>query len=480
MEFNTLSAIVRGTWLIHRPYVEQHLPIIFGILAGKLNGAELFKGQAEYEEPFVVNNGQRFWAYKTVYNRDLGRFEQVLLEDTWPDNSVGVIPTIGPVIKYNGGCGETGMVQRQNWANDFAKSKKIGKIMSFIDGPGGQADGTPQYTDFIAGIDKPTVAFVDGGAYSADAWIAAGHDQILLANNYTGFGSIGCYCTFADFTGYYKKMGLKVKDIYSKLSPEKNDYYRKAQKGDFSGYEQIADECAGNFIDQFATLRGARLKGSEWNKGGTFNAKESLAMGLIDGISSFKDAAVVSKRSMITKTSSAQNQDSDMKFAYLSSFAGITKVTDEQLDKANAELTTEGITTVTLVHESFIQEAADVTTQNGELTTQLAEEKTAHDKTKSDLAALNEDKANIDSIKTELETTKTELTTTKELLEKSNNEITELKEKVAAFGKNAGGLHKPGAGADKQPDEDATDIQALIDSMPHNQKADRIIGKQAS
>lgn len=451
MNFNTLSAILRGLWLIDKEYVNQHLPVIFGILSGKMNGAELMNGSGQNEMPYVVSNGKRYEAYKNYYDRDSGTMKTMLLEDMWPANSAGVIPTIGPIMKYNGDCGEPGMIQRTSWANDFANSDKIVKLVSWIDSPGGQADGTPQYSDFIKSIDKPKTALVDGGAYSAGAWIASAHDEIMLANNFAGFGSIGAYCTFVDYSGYYKKMGIKVKDIFASLSPEKCDAYRKAENGDYSGYEASADACASQFIAAFASNRGDKLKNSSWDKGATYDGKQALDMGLVDSVGSLKDAVAYKGKTLITKPSNAQNQNTDMKFTNVTSLAQLTEISDEQLDLANADLTTENITSVTLVRESFIQEAADITAQLSTVKTELEHERAVLTTTKADLQAANTS------------------------LEAANSKITELEAKVEAFGKAPGANHQNSAGNDTPPEGPDTDANVLS-NLAHNRTADRILG----
>jgi len=451
MNFNTLSAILRGLWLIDKEYVNQHLPVIFGILSGKMNGAELMSGSGQNELPYVVNNGKRYEAYKNYYDRDSGTMKTMLLEDMWPANSAGVIPTIGPVMKYNGDCGEPGMIQRTSWANDFANSDKIVKLVSWIDSPGGQADGTPQYADFIKSIDKPKTALVDGGAYSAGAWIAAAHDEIMLANNFAGFGSIGAYCTFVDYSGYYKKMGFKVRDIYSTLSPEKNDAYRKALNGDDSGYEASSDACASQFISAFADFRGDKLKSSAWDKGATYDGKQALDMGLVDSVGSLKDAVAYKGKTLITKPSNNQNQNTDMKFTNVTSLAQLNEISDAQLDLANADLTTENITGVTLVRESFIQEAATISDDLNKVKTELEGERAA------------------------LTTAKSDLQTATTALEISNSKITELEGKIEAFGKAPGATHRAAAGNDPAPDgPDST--ENIMNGLAHNQTADKILG----
>ena len=76
-----------------------------------------------------------------------------------------------------------------------------------------------------------------------------------------------------------------------------------------------------------------------------------------------------------------------MKFEKITALAGKTDATQEELDAANAELTEAGITGHTIVSESLITEAANVTTErdalNAEKTTLTASLATANAKVTS-------------------------------------------------------------------------------------------------
>jgi len=148
--------------------------------------------------------------------------------------------------------------------------------------------------------------------------------------------------------------------------------------------------------------------------------------------------------------SHVKNQFSNMKFNNVVALVGVQNATQEQLDQANADLTAEGITNYTIVPESLINESANVTAERNQLTTQLEAANTARTTAESNLATAN-----------------TSLAT-------ANARITELEAKVAAA---PGATHKPATGKDEviQSTEDA-EFQALMDALPHNQKADRMLG----
>jgi len=463
MHFHTLSAILRGGWLIDKQYVHAHLPIIAGIIKGSGTGAELLTGSGDLEQPFVVKNGKRTPAYRTVFNSSQNQLEDILNEDLFEDGSTAVIPLIGPVMKYNGGCGEPGMISRSGWANDLAGSEKIVKMCFYLDTPGGQADGTPQYADLISSIDIPTLAYVSGSAYSAGAWIASACDEIVLADKYAGIGSVGVYQTYIDFSKYLKKMGVEMKDIYAKQSTEKNLDWRQAQQGDFTLIEEGVTDLAACFIDHFAENRQGKLKDMSWSKGATYQGADALSLGMADRIDSFENAITMPKKTTVPvsspKTSHNPNSN-NMKFPKLFAMANLTEVTDEALDLANGELTVNGITNVTLVRESFIQDAASLTEANGKLTKQFTE---------ANLRATAAESA--------AGTAKDELATAQKDLATANSKVTELEAKVEAFGKNAGANHNAAGGDDVHAEDVDTDMDAVMDNLAHNRTADSVLGK---
>lgn len=58
------------------------------------------------------------------------------------------------------------------WLADFQSNPKILGTINFLDCPGGQADGTPQFSEAISEAPKPKISLINGGAYSAGYWFA--------------------------------------------------------------------------------------------------------------------------------------------------------------------------------------------------------------------------------------------------------------------------------------------------------------------
>lgn len=460
---HTISAILRGSWLIDKEYADAHMPLVLGMLQGNMSGTEVFKGRSDMAMPVVIGpTGDSKPAY--VFN-EAGR---VVLNDIEP-NSVAVIPFIGPMIKYDGACGEAGMVKREAWMRELHGHPGIVGMISTIDTPGGTSDGTPQFARFISGLSKPTAAVIVGHACSAGAWLYSAHDFAFAADKYAAVGSIGAYMTVVDYSGMFEKAGLKVQEIYPEESKDKNISYRKAIEGDTSMVKNVAKDLVLSFREEFAAYRGDRLTSEDWNTGKVFKAEEAVSMGMIDGIMSlYEVAAQMSTGSMLSQVkkvfaqatkdvaatlSNPQNQKSNMKFTNVVALAGVQNVTEAQLALANADLTEAGVTNVTLVTESLISDATAVTAErdqliatNSTLTSDLATASAARDTAAADLAT-------------------------------ANARITELEAENARLGAGPGASHESKVGDDTPPENTQDqETQALMDNLSHNRKADSMIG----
>lgn len=464
---HTLSAILRGGWLISEDHASSYLPLITslitrGSVGDKLNGNETLTGEAEFESPYIINAvGKRINVYE--YNRETRQFG-INLEKLTP-GFIGVVPFIGPVMKYDGGCGEPGLVKRTGWGSDLANHPNCIGLISWIDSPGGQADGTPQYTDFIKSLSIPTVAFISGGAYSAGAWVASGHDKIFCADKHCGFGSIGAYTTMANFDGFYEKQGVKVKTVYPDVSKDKNKGYRDIfEKNDDTLVREDITQLALSFIESFAENRQGKLKNDSWNTGKVFSAKQAKEIGLIDEITSFQNVVASLQQQKISPKTTQSTQNNNMNLKNVQALAGVENPTAEQIELANADLSTAGVIHATLVPESFITEAESVTAQNKVLTQQLADANTALATAQADLATAN----------TTVETHNATVAEMQGKLDAHATTITGLEAKVEAFGANAGAFHTNTAGNDAQIDVEENDIEATLANMPHNKMADSL------
>lgn len=303
MQFNhTLSAILRGRWFIDKSWADAHVPMIISMLNGNTVSFIERTGNEGIEQPFVIDpsNMQRYAL--NAYNQN----GTLVPNPNIPANSVGVLPMSGPLTKYNGDCGEPGMVQRNSWLLDMARRDNIGSVIMLMDTPGGEARAADTTTSTIQNFKKPILSYVDGMSASLGVWFTSSCDEVYLGSEMSEMGSVGSYCTLWDFSGYLEKNGIKMIEIYAPQSTDKNKDYRDARSGDISGIQNDLKMHVDAFIKSVANSGGntmrsdtARSNMKEWSSGKMFYAKDAVKMGLADGIRSFDQ--VVSKAAWLAK-----------------------------------------------------------------------------------------------------------------------------------------------------------------------------------
>jgi protease-4 len=174
--------------------------------------------------------------------------------------------------------------------NKLSLSEKVETIIFEIDSPGGSVDGTQTYANAIANSNKRTIGIVNEGmAASAAYWIGSSCDELYVTKSTDMVGSIGVYITLADFTEYYENIGIKVKDIYSRLSPEKNKTYHDALAGDEDAMKDHLDFIANAFHAHVKSHRDINISAGDPFKGAMFLAEQATEIGLIDGIKSWDE-----------------------------------------------------------------------------------------------------------------------------------------------------------------------------------------------
>ena len=288
VSFKTISAILRGAWLIDANEARNYLPLV----ANVLKGITLFEPVSELEEtkgivPVLRAGANEIRVVSGNYSMKLLREDAHKL----PANSTVVVPISGAIMKEDAECGPIGSMTIASFINEISQINNVATILLDIDSPGGMVDGTQTLSQAIKNSPKKTIAYInDGMAASAAYWIASAADEIYCSQKTDVVGSIGVYVTFADFKAYYEKEGLKIHEIYSNRSSEKNKDYKDALAGNYDGIKADLDFIADEFIAAVKTNRpNINLSAGNPFKGATFYAEQALEIGLIDGIKSLNE-----------------------------------------------------------------------------------------------------------------------------------------------------------------------------------------------
>lgn len=350
------SALLRSVWLVDDTWAENNISLAQMILDGKMTAKET--------NPIMVNLDSRLskYHYKDGWN-------------TASKNSYAFYDITGPILHY-GWCddGTNELNQRFKEAED---SGNISGHFLFMDTPGGQADGVKEFAETIRSSSKPVVAFINGGMIaSGGVWLASAADCIYASSNLCEVGSIGAYSQLIDSSERDQREGVKRIIIRAKQSGDKNTVYELAKSGDEKALGELQDRIsvvAAEFLNAVENNRKQHLKTNEWNTGKMYFADEAVNMGLIDGISTI-EAAI---DTLTTLTKNKKSKSNMSKFNNVVALAGQDQVSQEALDLANADLTEAGITHVTLVEQSVIDEGARVTEELATANSTIADQVTA-------------------------------------------------------------------------------------------------------
>lgn len=286
MAFNyTLSALLRGRWLIDKQWANDHLPMFIAMLQGQPISFVQRTGNEGVEAPFAIDPS-------TMQRYDLAQA---------PNGSVGIIPISGPITKYNGDCGEPGSVQRTSWLISMQQMSNIGSIVQLLDTPGGESRAANSYVSAVQKSNKPVLSFVDGMAASLGVWYTSASDEVYLSSELDQIGSVGSYCQLLDYSGFLEQKGIKMIEIYAPQSTDKNKDYQDALNGDTSAMAADLGLHVDAFISFVKSSRGDIASANEkaWSSGKMFYAKDAVKAGLADGIKPFDQ--VVSKAAWLGK-----------------------------------------------------------------------------------------------------------------------------------------------------------------------------------
>ena len=241
---------------------------------------------------------------------------------------------------------------------------------------GGDEGSSARINDAIAQCSKPVYFYIDyGGALSGGYLMASACKGGIYASRSTDrVGSIGSYLTYIvpDPEGNH---GYKQVEVYSSLSPKKNQDHREVQKGNLGPAIETADKITEAFYAAVLANRPQikRPKGNDPFEGMTYMASEALELGLIDGICSWEEmlAKVASTEITVTNFSTNTNMLGFFKVPKLASLSGLdaATITEDQLRTANEELGTLGLQGLQLVKEADLEQLLGLQTAGAQLAT---------------------------------------------------------------------------------------------------------------
>jgi ClpP class serine protease len=279
--FNILSAITRGAWLISNEYADGFLPLVNKLLSGEAVAIDISQKAEQINCSYAFIN-------------EKGTFKKVDALEDLSDDSVFVTGISGPVMKddFCGAPGTATIRQHLKWA---AENPKISAIVIPLETGGGSVAGTMELADDVREISKikPVIGYVDSMSCSAGYAIHSGCSKIFASHLTAEVGSIGVATTIRDYSEKLKKEGIVEHYFNAPGSPDKNDAFMKAREGNYEQYQKERLEPLREiFVEIVKKGRGEKLRTDleDVFTGKTYYSADAFTFGLIDGICSFEDA----------------------------------------------------------------------------------------------------------------------------------------------------------------------------------------------
>jgi signal peptide peptidase SppA len=290
MQFN--AHILSSVWAIAPEYQPAYRMAVARLLAGEQvvsdTDALIARERSAPQFAFSNNGSYELTGYVDGWT---GESLDMKMLDKLPKGSVAITSLTDAIMKYDQACGPMGMIFKTRLMNMAENHPNIKAHILKIDSPGGSAMAMLNMADFVKGLKKPVVAFVDDLSASAAYGIATGASYIVANRKEAQIGSIGTMCTMVDDREAFEKKGIKLTDVYADASTDKNGWYRAALEGDMAPLKTMLNEWNEKFLGVVETNRGPKLTADRktWGTGKIYNADEALSLGLIDDIGSFND-----------------------------------------------------------------------------------------------------------------------------------------------------------------------------------------------
>lgn len=160
-------------------------------------------------------------------------------------------------------------------------------IVFDVNSPGGHVRGCFELCDtiFAGRAIKPTLALVDGSAYSAAYALASSATHISVIQS-AGVGSIGVVAMHASVEQLLDKHGIDINFIYAGDHKVDGNPFKALPDDVRARFQASVDKSYEKFVSMVARNRGVGADAVRATQAACFDADEALSLGLIDAIHS--------------------------------------------------------------------------------------------------------------------------------------------------------------------------------------------------
>lgn len=211
---------------------------------------------------------------------------------------IAVIPISGTIYARGGGLffelfGLTSAESIARKVQAALNDGSVGAIVLDVNSPGGSVQGVEELSRMIydARGTKPIVAVANHLAASAAYWIATAADQLLVTPS-GEVGSVGVFAAHSDYSQAMTAAGVKTTLISAgKYKVEGNPYQPLTEEA-AAAIQSRVNDYYNLFTSAIARNRQTPVADvrAGYGEGRAVGAKEALALGMVDGISTIDQA----------------------------------------------------------------------------------------------------------------------------------------------------------------------------------------------
>ena len=214
-----------------------------------------------------------------------------------PTTMIGVLDVNGTLMYRSGSMGAdcTELTSYEGLKRQTTEMIEAGvkRIVLKVDSNGGMAHGMFSASNYIAKLAKqnnvPTVAYVDGNAYSAAYGLTSLADEIV-AHPQSSVGSIGVVVALHNDSKMLDKAGIKRQFVFA----GENKIPFDNSTGEFtdkfiSDLQKSVNKTYASFVKHIAMNRGISEQAVIDTQASVFDTDEALQLGLIDKVMELED-----------------------------------------------------------------------------------------------------------------------------------------------------------------------------------------------
>lgn len=284
---------------------------------------------------------------------------------------------------YNRYIGMISYDEIRNAVFSAMEADGIDGIVMNMDTPGGQASGVSELSDFLTEVDQghlPIYTYAGTTMASGGYWLGSVGREIY-ASKLATVGSIGVITVHASYKEMYKKAGIDITVLRSGEFKALGSPYEKLDDKARTQIESQMNAIYDVFLETVAENRETSVQALKETaaEGRVFMGQDSVAVGLVDHITSF-DAAIdaISKKVKVSGSRSSTPLNPSV------TLTGEIDMKKKVLTEAGKAALESGVPESDLLNDPKMFEVVDEETTNSEVTESSEEESTEEESTETE------------------------------------------------------------------------------------------------